>query len=150
MRWRCRVICSPSAPTRLTKPETGWCRRSPGTPSAAPAVTTARSPIWTYPATGCPGSGWDRGQAPPDLRLLRLDRPLVSLHDEPARGFVVDFVAGSDTTAVYGSVTTGHARGVVTIDIAEADDAERERHRLDMIERDRTLLGHFRHESGHH
>jgi hypothetical protein len=47
-------------------------------------------------------------------------------------------------------LVTGHARGLITIDIAEADDAERERHRRDMAEPYRTLLGHFRHEIGHH
>jgi len=47
-------------------------------------------------------------------------------------------------------IITGHAAGLTTIDIAEADDAERERHRRDMAESYRTLLGHFRHEVGHY
>ena len=41
-------------------------------------------------------------------------------------------------------------RGLITINIAEADDAERERARKDMAEPYRTLLGHFRHEVGHY
>ena len=45
---------------------------------------------------------------------------------------------------------TGHAEGLITINIAEADDAERERRRQDMAEPYRTLLGHFRHEVGHY
>ncbi|SHI52835.1 zinc-binding metallopeptidase family protein [Wenxinia saemankumensis] len=44
---------------------------------------------------------------------------------------------------------TGHADGVITIALAEADDAERERRRTQMHEPYRTLLGHFRHEIGH-
>src|SRR5262249_32573826 len=36
------------------------------------------------------------------------------------------------------------------INIAEADDAERERRRLGLGEPFRTLLGHMRHESGHY
>jgi hypothetical protein len=45
---------------------------------------------------------------------------------------------------------TGHAQGVITINVAEADDEERTRRRLAMHEPYRTLLGHFRHESGHY
>ncbi len=47
-------------------------------------------------------------------------------------------------------VMTGHAQGVITINVAEADDAERVRRRQEMHEPYRTLLGHFRHESGHY
>jgi hypothetical protein len=46
-------------------------------------------------------------------------------------------------------VMTGHANGLITLNIAEADDDERVRRRLQMREPYRTLLGHFRHESGH-
>jgi hypothetical protein len=47
-------------------------------------------------------------------------------------------------------VVTGHENGLITLNIAEADDAIREKMRLTMNEPYRTLLGHFRHESGHH
>ncbi len=47
-------------------------------------------------------------------------------------------------------VMTGHENGVITLNIAEADDAHREQVRTDMHEPYRTLLGHFRHESGHY
>lgn len=47
-------------------------------------------------------------------------------------------------------VITGHASGVITINIAEADDDERVRRRLALHEPYRTLLGHLRHESGHY
>ncbi|NEP61673.1 MAG: hypothetical protein F6K31_32765 [Symploca sp. SIO2G7] len=47
-------------------------------------------------------------------------------------------------------IVTGHANGLITINIAEADDVERERMRVKMNEQQRTLLGHFRHESGHY
>lgn len=46
-------------------------------------------------------------------------------------------------------VTTGHAGGTITLDIGEADDAQREARRLSLNEPYRTLLGHFRHEIGH-
>ncbi|MEM7053324.1 MAG: putative zinc-binding peptidase [Pseudomonadota bacterium] len=47
-------------------------------------------------------------------------------------------------------ILTGHTNGLITINIAEADDVERERMRVQMNEQQRTLLGHFRHESGHY
>ncbi|MDR0258968.1 MAG: putative zinc-binding peptidase [Comamonas sp.] len=46
-------------------------------------------------------------------------------------------------------VITGHANGLITINIAEADDDERVRRRVALHEPYRTLLGHLRHESGH-
>lgn len=47
-------------------------------------------------------------------------------------------------------VFTGHANGRITINIREADDAEREKLRVEMGEAHRTLIGHFRHEIGHY
>ena len=83
--------------------------------------------------------------------LLRLDLPLVSKFEDAEKGLAFDFLAGSGATFLEGpQVVTGHARGLITIDVAEADDAEREQHRQDMAEPYRTLLGHFRHEIGHH
>ncbi|MES2936209.1 MAG: putative zinc-binding peptidase [Pseudomonadota bacterium] len=46
-------------------------------------------------------------------------------------------------------VMTGHAQGLITLNVAEADDTERVRRRIEMHEPYRTLLGHLRHESGH-
>ena len=47
-------------------------------------------------------------------------------------------------------VMTGHCEGVITLNIAEADDTERVRRRVALHEPYRTLLGHLRHESGHY
>ena len=46
-------------------------------------------------------------------------------------------------------VTMGHADGVITINVEEADAAEREARRLVLGEPFRTMVGHFRHEIGH-
>lgn len=46
-------------------------------------------------------------------------------------------------------VTTGHADGVITVDLAESDDARREQRRQELAEPYRTMLGHLRHELGH-
>lgn len=47
-------------------------------------------------------------------------------------------------------VLIGHAEGLITLNVAEADDHYRERAREQMNEPYRTLLGHLRHESGHY
>jgi hypothetical protein len=82
--------------------------------------------------------------------LLRLRLP-VSTKAEAPDGLTFDFLA--DSAALSPSdppVMTGHANGVITINLAEADDAERERRRRQMREPYRTLLGHFRHEIAHY
>ena len=43
----------------------------------------------------------------------------------------------------------GHDDGLVTINVTEADHAERVRRREDLGERLRTMIAHFRHEIGH-
>jgi hypothetical protein len=47
-------------------------------------------------------------------------------------------------------ILTGHDNGVITINVAEADPAERERRRVNLREPFRTLLGHMRHEIAHY
>ena len=47
-------------------------------------------------------------------------------------------------------VMTGHLNGTVTINIHEADPVERERLRVQFGERNRSLVGHFRHELAHY
>lgn len=47
-------------------------------------------------------------------------------------------------------VTTGHADGVITLDLAESDDVHRMRMREELGEPYRTVLGHLRHEVGHY
>ncbi|SEQ39816.1 hypothetical protein SAMN05421693_12820 [Ectothiorhodospira magna] len=82
--------------------------------------------------------------------LLRLGLPLTPLSDGPG-GLAFDFLADTATPfSERGKVLTGHAEGLITINIKEADPAERERMRDKLDEPYRTLLGHFRHESGHH
>lgn len=82
--------------------------------------------------------------------LLRLALPFASKAADPQAGLAFNFLANSSPAFRESpQVITGHSRGVITIDIAEADDAERERHRQEMAEPYRTLLGHFRHEIGH-
>lgn len=46
-------------------------------------------------------------------------------------------------------VLTGHAQGLITINVKEADPRQRLEEQLAMGEPQRTVLGHLRHESGH-
>ncbi len=79
--------------------------------------------------------------------LLRLRLPLATRQDNPRFGLAFDFL---ETLPGAPPVMTGQDDGLITLNIAEADDAVREALRLRMGEPYRTLLGHFRHESGHY
>jgi hypothetical protein len=81
--------------------------------------------------------------------LLRLSLPLENRADDPEHGLAFDFLADPPESHASG-VMTGHANGLITLAIREADDAVREKVRSQMGEPYRTLLGHFRHESGHY
>jgi hypothetical protein len=79
--------------------------------------------------------------------LLRLRLPLVTRRDSE-HGLAFDFLASTGSAAER--VMTGHDSGLITLNVAEADDVERERQRHVMHEPYRTLLGHFRHEIAHY
>ena len=81
--------------------------------------------------------------------LLRLGCPLKSKAEDAQNGLAFEFLADPETPGAP-PVHTGHASGVITLNVGEADDAERERRRVDLHEPYRTLLGHFRHEVGHY
>lgn len=65
---------------------------------------------------------------------------------ESPDGLAFDFLASTPEMPVL----TGHAGGVITLNIHEADDAYRENERKHLGEPYRTLIGHFRHETGHY
>ena len=75
--------------------------------------------------------------------ICRLDLPFASTDGTRiAFDILAEDVAGKP-------VATGHAAGLITLNLAEADDVERETRRVAFREPYRTLPGHFRHESGH-
>lgn len=82
--------------------------------------------------------------------LLDSSLPLDTSGDPGAFALRFQFLADEVTPDATKPVLTGHDDGLITINIAEADDDERERRRLAMHEPYRTLLGHFRHEVGHY
>jgi hypothetical protein len=79
--------------------------------------------------------------------LLRWKLPLRTRAEDPVHGLIFNFLADRQDRP---KVMTGHDDGAITIALTEADDLERERRRLQMGEPYRTVLGHFRHEVGHH
>ncbi len=81
--------------------------------------------------------------------LLRMQLPVVSKTKDEEKGLAFDFIADSDRSGGE-RVLTGHQNGIITINISEADDIERETARKLMNEVYRTLLGHFRHEIAHY
>jgi hypothetical protein len=82
------------------------------------------------------------------VTLLEIGLPVIGKEVDAAQGLAFEFRADDPWSAE--AVLTGHNDGLITLNIAEADDAERERRRLQLHEPYRTLLGHFRHEIGHY
>lgn len=78
------------------------------------------------------------------LWALGIDLPTKA--DDEQNGIAFEIVSSrSDPEMIM-----GHADGVITIDLDEADDVKRMENRQRFGEASRTLLGHFRHESGHY
>lgn len=93
---------------------------------------------------------WARLEAAkrPVIRALHhLRLPLTDAQGQPAPVFELK---GDPLAADAPKVMTGHDNGTITLNIAEADDAERAAIRQSLGEPYRTLTGHFRHEVAHH
>ena len=88
--------------------------------------------------------------------LFKLNLPVISRFIEPKIGLGFSFLEdqiedeyGNELT-VKNFVVTGHSAGLITLNLNEALDSARIEMREKMNERYRTLIGHFRHESGHY
>lgn len=96
--------------------------------------------------------GWSKIEEAKRRLVYNLDRlglrPREKSESNPS-GLSFRFLADSKKPDAP-RILTGHDDGIVTVNIAEADDLERERMRLAMNERYRTLVGHLRHEVGHY
>jgi hypothetical protein len=79
--------------------------------------------------------------------LLRLHLPVEKKIGDEEKGIAFDFLTEFSPNQ---KVLTGHDNGTITLNTDEADEAERVRHKEDLGENYRTLLGHFRHEIGHY
>jgi hypothetical protein len=78
------------------------------------------------------------------FELAELGLPVESWREREG-GLVFDLLSSE-----HEKVMTGHADGVIVLDLAEADAASRERRRAELGEPYRTVLGHLRHEVGHY
>jgi hypothetical protein len=79
------------------------------------------------------------------FQMLGLGIELTPRDEASGTGVAFDLLSSSRRP-----VTTGHAGGIITLDLAESDDVHREQVRQKMREPYRTVLGHFRHEIGHY
>ncbi len=77
-------------------------------------------------------------------------RVVMQLLDLQLPGVTPDRLRFDLLSSEHEPVTTGHADGVITVDLAESDDARREQRRTELGEPYRTMLGHLRHELGHY
>ena len=85
--------------------------------------------------------------------LMELNLPMRDGWQAPGSGLLFDFLDDerSSPEQYQGSfVSTGFSAGVITLNMLEADDAARATMQNEMLEPSRTLIGHFRHESGHY
>ncbi|ALX04547.1 zinc-binding metallopeptidase family protein [Aeromicrobium erythreum] len=71
--------------------------------------------------------------------------PITTRDEDPEQGLCFDMLS-----SVEENVVIGHADGVITIDLAEGDDAHRVKVQSELDEPYRTMLGHLRHEVGHY
>lgn len=77
------------------------------------------------------------------LQKIGLDLPSKINNND---GLCFDFIAKQNNHKIM----TGHANGVITILLREADSVIREQTRMQLLEPYRTLIGHLRHEVGHY
>ena len=78
------------------------------------------------------------------FELADLGLPIDGYRDTDG-GLAFDLLSAEAAT-----VTTGHADGVITLNLNETDPARREQMRVALGEPYRTVLGHLRHEIGHY
>jgi hypothetical protein len=91
---------------------------------------------------------WAKAEAAKRRLVHQLDAlglPVEPRSDEHPDGVAFDLVHLTEDTPV-----TGHLHGVVTLDLAEADDQHRDRVRRLLGEPYRSVIGHLRHEMGHY
>lgn len=132
----CNWLVDPADPGALDPPQCRACRLTRTLPDLSLPENGER---WARIATA---------QRRLVSQLIGLGLPVKSrLSEDPERGLAFDLLQSPPAGP---AVITGHADGVVTIDVEEADDPTREHRRTALGEPYRTLLGHLRHEVGHY
>lgn len=79
------------------------------------------------------------------VELDALGLPITTRLEDPEGGLCFDLLS-----SVNENVVIGHEDGIITIDLAESDQAHRAKVQVQLDEPYRTMLGHFRHEVGHY
>ncbi|RYU10966.1 zinc-binding metallopeptidase family protein [Nocardioides iriomotensis] len=140
-----RITVVPDDDTRCSQRTLNGCNWIVATPGLCDCCALTRTRPADHDVVGLP-QYYVAEQAKRRLvaELDALGLP-VAPRDAQGRGLAFDLLS-----SVEEHVVTGHADGVVTIDLAESDDVHRERVRLEMGEAYRTMLGHLRHEIGHY
>jgi hypothetical protein len=83
--------------------------------------------------------------------VLRFGLPMEEVQQGGDNPLLFEFKADVFTRDGFKiPVMTGHDNGLITVNVAEADEINRESQREAMGENYRTLVGHFRHEIGHY
>ena len=118
---------------------------APGQPLCENCRMTSVHPDLTVPGND---QLWARAEAAKRHVLAGLMRWGWFGADDPGPRPEFHMLAEATATGTV-DVTMGHASGLVTINLAEADASERVRRREMLGEPYRTLIGHFRHEIAH-
>jgi hypothetical protein len=79
--------------------------------------------------------------------LLRMGVPVFEKALNQKDGLAFDFLAEEDSAE---KIVMGHAEGLITITLSEADELKRLKTKEQLGEPYRTVIGHFRHETGHY
>lgn len=122
-----------------------------GAPPPPPLLCKSCQLTQTIPDLSDPNNVvlWARTEAAKRRLLVTFDSLGISLPPkaaDPERGIAFDLISRKTSPELM----MGHLKGVITVHVDEADDTEREITRNHLNEPVRTMLGHFRHESGHY
>jgi hypothetical protein len=133
----------------LAPPQDPGAVPSPDVSSPRAALCASCALTRTRPADGDEAgierlAGAERQKRRLHFELLELGLPIDDGQEQD--GALIFDLLSSENEAV----TTGHADGVITIDLAEEDGVHREKMRDQLDEPYRTMLGHLRHEVGHY
>ena len=144
--WRCANLDTPAACNWLLP---ALADEDPARPRLCLACGLNRTvPDWSVEENAKNWRSIERAKRRVISAVLGLGLPVRSrFSDDPQRGLAFDFLAPQPGGP---AVMTGHHDGLITLNLEEADDVNREAVRARMHEPYRTVLGHLRHEIGHY
>ena len=126
-----RLGCAHTGPRRPRA--TGWCQLRCRRLSASPAASTRTVPILDRPKNVTRRPEIEAAKRRVLFALQHMDLPVIQKSEDAERGPAFD-----SPETLPPPVLTGHAEGVITLNVAES-----------LREPYRTAIGHIRHELGH-